>query len=354
MDKAEPIPVFDGHNDVLLKLYLSGEPSPEKLFLEGNQKTHIDLPRARIGGFAGGFFAIFPPPVGNGASDAPRPRHDAEIQLPLELPRADALASTLAMAAILFRLERASAGALSVCRSAAEIRAAIARRSIAAVFHIEGAEALDEGLDLLEILHAAGLRSLGPVWSRKNIFAEGVPFRFPSSPDTGPGLTDAGKRLVKACNRLKILIDLSHLNEKGFRDVAALSDAPLVATHSNVHALCPHARNLTEWQLGAIRDSGGMVGLNFATSFLRADGQMNRETDLAIMVRHIGALIETLGEDHVGLGSDFDGAVIPAGIGDVAGLPKLIDALAAHGFGRELIEKIAWRNWLRLLERTIG
>ncbi|HVW55592.1 MAG TPA: dipeptidase [Rhizobiaceae bacterium] len=354
MDKPEPVPVFDGHNDFLLKLYLSGEPSPEKLFLEGNQKTHIDLPRARAGGFAGGFFAIFPPPARNETPDKSRARHDAEAQLPPDLSRPDALASTLAMAAILFRLERASGGALSVCRSAADIRAAMERKSIAALFHIEGAEALDEGLDLLEVLHAAGLRSLGPVWSRKNIFAEGVPFRFPSSPDTGPGLTDAGRRLVKACNRLGILVDLSHLNEKGFRDVAALSDAPLVATHSNVHALCPHARNLTDWQLGAIRDSGGMVGLNFATSFLREDGQMNRETDLAIMVRHIDALIERLGEDHVGLGSDFDGAIIPGEIGDVAGLPKLIDAMAAHGFGRELIEKIAWRNWLSVLERTIG
>jgi membrane dipeptidase len=354
MDKPEPVSVFDGHNDILLKLYLSGEPAPEKLFLEGNAKTHIDLPRARAGGFAGGFFAIFPPPVRNDAPDAARARHDGEARLPPQLPRSDALASTLAMAAILFRLERASAGELTVCRSAADIRSAIERRSIAALFHIEGAEAFGEGLDLLEVLHAAGLRSLGPVWSRKNIFAEGVPFRFPSSPDTGPGLTDAGKRLVKACNRLKILIDLSHLNEKGFRDVAALSDAPLVATHSNVHAICPHARNLTDWQLGAIRDSGGMVGLNFATGFLREDGRMNRDTSLDIMVRHIDALIKALGEDHVGFGSDFDGAIIPAEIGDVSGLPKLIAALAAHGFGDALIEKIAWRNWVGVLERTIG
>lgn len=354
MDKSKPVPVFDGHNDLLLKLYLSGEPSPEKLFLEGNQKTHIDLPRARAGSFAGGFFAMFPPPVRNEMSDAPRARHNKEAQLPPELSRSDALASTLAMAAILFRLERASAGALSVCRSAADIRAAMERGSIAALFHIEGAEALDEELNLLEVLHAAGLRSLGPVWSRKNIFAEGVPFRFPSSPDTGPGLTEAGKRLVKTCNRLNILIDLSHLNEKGFRDVAALSGAPLVATHSNVHAICPHARNLTDWQLGAIRESGGMVGLNFATSFLREDGQMNRDTGLAIMVRHIDALVDKLGEDHVGLGSDFDGAIIPGEIGDVAGLPKLISALEAHGFGRDLIEKIAWRNWIGVLERTIG
>ena len=225
---------------------------------------------------------------------------------------------------------------------------------LAAVFHIEGAEAIGADLSMLEVLHAAGLRSLGIVWSRPNIFGHGVPFRFPSSPDIGDGLSDAGKALVKECNRLKIQIDLSHLNEKGFRDVAKLSDAPLVATHSNVHAICPHSRNLTEWQLGAIRDSGGMVGLNYATGFLREDGYMNADTSLDVMVRHVDALLAALGEDHVGLGSDFDGAVIPAPIGDVSGLPKLIDAFAARGYGRELIEKIAWKNWAGALEKSIG
>jgi membrane dipeptidase len=256
------------------------------------------------------------------------------------------------LASILMRLERA--GALAVCRSAADIRAAMAKGIIAAVFHIEGVEAIDPDLAMLDVLHAAGLRSLGPVWSRPNAFAYGVPFRFPSSPDIGPGLTDAGKALVKACNRLKIQIDLSHMNEKGFRDVAKLSDEPLVATHSNVHSICPHSRNLTEWQLGAIRDSRGLVGLNYATGFLRQDGTMNADTGLDIMVRHVDALLEALGEDGVGLGSDFDGAMIPAAIGDVTGLPRLLDAFAARGYGRELIEKIAWRNWLNLLERTIG
>ncbi|WP_292328974.1 dipeptidase, partial [Mesorhizobium sp.] len=272
--------------------------------------------------------------------------------LPPELPQAEAITSTIGMASILFRLERA--GALTVCRSAGDVRDAMARGSIAAIFHIEGVEAIDPGLAMLDVLHAAGLRSLGIVWSRPNAFGNGVPFRFPSSPDTGPGLTDAGKALVKACNQLRIMIDLSHLNEKGFRDVCELSDAPLVATHSNVHAICGHSRNLTDWQLGAIRESGGMVGLNFATGFLREDGRMNADTSIDIMVRHIDSLLQALGEDGVGLGSDFDGAMIPAPIGDVAGLPKLIDALAARGFGRALIEKIAYRNWLSVLERTIG
>lgn len=339
------IPVFDGHNDVLLRLYQSGEADFERLFLEGWPGGHLDLPRAREGGFAGGMFAIFPPPVAKPSDDE---------NAPPALARDVALSSTLAMASILLRLERASAGAFAVCRSASEVRSAMDRGALAAVFHIEGVEAIDTDLMLLDVLYAAGLRSLGIVWSRPNAFGHGVPFRYPSTPDIGPGLTDAGKALVKACNRLGVLVDLSHLNEAGFRDVAAISNAPLVATHSNVHAICEQSRNLTAWQLGAIRESGGMVGLNFATGFLRPDGRMNADTGLDIMVRHLDAMLEALGEDGIGLGSDFDGAVIPAVIGDVAGLPRLLGALAEKGYGRELIEKIAWRNWLSVLERTIG
>jgi membrane dipeptidase len=352
MTDTDLIPVFDGHNDTLLRLYQSKEADVEKLFIEGTPGGDIDLPRARRGGFAGGMFAIFPPPVEKSKRSAVPPAPGENEPLPPELPQAEATTSTIGMASILFRLERA--GGLTVCRSAGDVREAMAKGSIAAVFHIEGVEAIDPELAMLDVLHAAGLRSLGIVWSRPNAFGNGVPFRFPSSPDTGPGLTDAGKALVQACNKLKIMIDLSHLNEKGFRDVAALSDAPLVATHSNVHAICGHSRNLTEWQLGAIRESGGMVGLNFATGFLREDGRMNADTSIDIMVRHIDSLLQALGEDGVGLGSDFDGAMIPAPIGDVAGLPKLIEALAARGFGRALIEKIAYRNWLGVLERTIG
>lgn len=349
---TDTIPVFDGHNDALLRLWQAGG-DPVRAFVEGEDAGHIDLPRARRGGFAGGMFALFAPPV-RGAAIDPNAMAQPSIDLPLPpgLPWSDAMAATVAMASILFRLERA--GALTVCRTAGAVEAAMAAGSLAAVFHIEGAEAIDPDLGSLELLHQAGLRSLGPVWSRPNVFAHGVPFRFPSSPDTGPGLTDAGKALVRACNELRIMVDLSHLNEKGFRDIAEINDAPLVATHSNVHRLCRSARNLTDWQLGAIRDSGGMVGLNFATGFLREDGRMLREVGLEVMLRHLDAMLEALGEDGVGLGSDFDGAQISPQIRDVAGLPVLIDAMMAHGYGRELVEKIAWRNWVAMLEKTIG
>ena len=147
------------------------------------------------------------------------------------------------MSALLFRMARELRGALRVCRNVEEIEQCLDAGVLAAVLHIEGAEAIDENFEVLQVLHAAGLRSLGPVWSRPNAFGHGVPFRCPASPDTGPGLTDLGKALIRACSELKILIDLSHLNEQGFWDVAAISDAPLVATHSNAHRVSPHSRN---------------------------------------------------------------------------------------------------------------
>ena len=326
-----------------------------KAFLEGTEKGHLDLPRARQGGFAGGLFAVFCPPIERGpGNDQLMKESGYDIPLPPDLTLTDAQQAAIDMIAGLFRLEKASKGQVKLCRSAADIDRAAEAGALAAVLHIEGAEPIDADLRMLDILYQAGLRSIGPVWSRSNIFGHGVPFRFPSTPDTGPGLTDAGKALVKACNELKVLIDLSHLNEKGFWDVAKLSDAPLVASHSNAHAVSPHSRNLTDDQLRAIRDSGGLAGINYATSFLREDGRMNADTPLEQMVRHADHLIEMLGVDGVGLGSDFDGAVIPAAIGDVAGLPKLVEAFRAAGYDEETIRKICRDNWVNVLRRTWG
>jgi membrane dipeptidase len=190
------------------------------------------------------------------------------------------------------------------------------------------------------------------VWSRPNAYAHGVPFRFPSSPDTGPGLSSTGKDLVRECNRLGVLIDLSHLNERGFWDVAGLSEAPLVATHSNAHALCPASRNLTDRQLDAIRDSDGMVGVNFAVAFLREDGRELEDTPLETIVRHVDYLVERVGADRVGFGSDFDGAKVPKAIGDASGLPELLAALRTGSYDESTLKKLAHENWVRVLRTT--
>ena len=176
---------------------------------------------------------------------------------------------------------------------------------------------------------------------------------FPGSPDTGPGLTALGKDLVRLCDELGIMIDLSHLNEKGFDDVAATSSAPLVATHSNAHALCESPRNLTDRQLHMIRERRGMVGLNFATFFLNQNGSADTTLGWEVMLRQLDYLIAQLGEDHVGLGSDFDGCVLPDLIGDVTGVPGLFAAMRAHGYDDGLLAKLARDNWLDVLDRCL-
>jgi membrane dipeptidase len=345
------IPIFDGHNDVLLRLNRRGGGDPVAAFLQGEDKGHLDLPKAQKGGFAGGLFAIFVPSPKRTNSETPAQPSGSDAAPPA-VDAAEAQRVVFAMASLLFRIERESQGRLRVCRTVSDIERCLADDVLAAVLHIEGAEAIDANFEILDVLYAAGLRSLGPVWSRPNAFGHGVPFRCPSSPDTGPGLTELGKALIAACNRLRILIDLSHLNERGFWDVAAISNAPLVATHSNAHAISPHSRNLTDRQLAAIGQSGGFVGVNFASSFLRPDGRQDKDTPLDLMIQHIEHMLVHAGEDGVGLGSDFDGATIPAELGDAAGLQNLVQAMRKRGFKPPLIEKICFRNWLRVLGRT--
>ncbi len=344
------IPFFDGHNDTILRLF---DPRADlrdaALFFRETDQGHLDLPRARAAAMKGGFWALFVP--------SPESADVASANLndmpPAQTPeQAEAMTIAMRLAAGLFELERQGGGKFRVVRSHAELREAIEQDVFAAILHIEGAEMISESLDELYVLHQAGLRSLGPVWSRDNRFASGVPFRFPSGPDTGPGLTEAGFALVKACNELGIMIDLSHMNEKGFWDVARTSSAPLVATHSNAHAVAASSRNLTDAQLEAVRDSRGVVGLNYAVGFLSPEGSREGALPLEVMLRHTDHLLGILGEDGVALGSDFDGAGIPDAIGDVRGVQVLLQAMLDHGYGRELVGKIALGNWLEVLERS--
>jgi membrane dipeptidase len=346
------IPVFDGHNDLLLRLHNAPQ-NRKQIWLEGEGQGHLDLPRMKAAGFAAGFFAIYiPSPPSETDFMTAMQNPPFHLPLPDPVPVDQALPVALSMARHFLWMERAAPDDFKICRSTADIRAAAQLGQIAGILHMEGAEAIDEALDNLYLFHALGLRSLGPVWSRPTIFGHGVPFAYPSSPDTGPGLTEAGTRLIHACNDLHIMIDLSHLNAAGFEDVARLSNAPLVASHSNAHAITPASRNLTDRQLAMIRETGGMVGLNFATSFLRYDGRQDPNMDWDPMLRHLDHLISHLGADHVGFGSDFDGATLPAPMGDVTGLPAFQTQLRAHGYDAAMMQKLCYDNWLALLDRT--
>ena len=339
--------VFDGHNDAL-----TSEDHAD--LADGRTGGHLDLPRMRAGGVRGGIFSVFTESEGGGRQERV-PRDDGVIEFmpAAPVPLGVAAADAAAVSGRLLALERA--GRLRLARGIADMDAARdGDAPLVAVLHLEGAEAIDPGAEALDLWYAAGLRSIGPVWSRPNAFAEGVPFVSPSSPDTGPGLSEPGRRLVRRCAELGILVDVSHLNEAGFWDLARLELAPIVASHSAVHALCPTSRNLTDAQLDAIGSSGGVVGIVFACPFLRPDFADDPDTPLELIAAHARYVAERIGVRHVALGSDFDGATIPAALGDVSGMPRLLDALRGTGFDARELELIAWGNWRRVLAACWG
>ena len=231
------IPVFDGHNDFLLRL-IDAPDRRETTWLTGDGTGHLDLPRMKAGGFAGGFFAIYiPSPEAHDSLDYMTAMENPPFRLPLPdlIDHHTAQPVALSMAGHLRWMERASDGAFKVCTTVAELRDCLAKGVIAGIMHMEGAEAIGPDLDALYLYHDMGLRSLGPVWSRPTVFGHGVPFAFPSSPDTGDGLTEAGKALVVAYNKWDLTDEerRRYLEREVERDVQAFAWAP----HVNISAL---------------------------------------------------------------------------------------------------------------------
>jgi len=332
--------VIDGHNDALLRAWEGGGVDA---LLDGDGA--VTVAAAREGGLAAGLFAVFAPSPGGydlGEGDG-----TWEVPPIPELPWTQAAPAAAAIAAMAFGLVRA--GGAKLVRDITDLDACLRGDELGLILHIEGAEAIGENLEELELWYAAGLRSLGPVWSRPNGFGHGVQFKFPSSPDTGPGLTAAGRRLVKRCAELGIAVDLSHLTEGGFWDAAHELEGPLIASHSSAHALVPAARNVTDSQIRAIASTGGLVGINYEVSMLREDGRREAGTPLARIADHVRHVADLVGVEHVALGSDWDGATMPEEIETARGLPTLLDALRADGFSEDELTKIAHGNWRRVL-----
>jgi membrane dipeptidase len=341
-------PVIDGHNDVLS--HLQEQAAPDDAILVEDAAA-VTVPRARAGGFAAGMFAVLPP---TGEWDVQRTAGGYEIPYSPAVPWEESARTNAALGARLIRLLAAADGQVRLVRDTADLDGCLAGEALGVVFHMEGAEAIDTDLDALDVWYAAGLRSLGLVWSRPNAFAHGVPFRFPSTPDTGPGLTEAGERLVRRCAERGIAVDLSHLNAAGFWDVARIDAAPLIASHSGVYELCTYTRNLTDDQLDAIAASGGLVGINFDVGSLREDGGDDADTPLSRIADHARYVAERCGVDHVALGSDFDGATMPADVPDASAYQRVLAALEAAGFAGPEVDQIAWGNWRRVLAAAWG
>lgn len=350
-------PVFDGHNDTLTHLYLP-ERGKNRSFFEESEIGHLDLPRARKGGFCGGIFAIFTPPPEDSPEANPyygfectENGYRVKPRSPIDQDYAEHFTDSVIDLA--YKIEEESRGQVQIVGNYQELKNCLENGIISIVLHLEGAAAVREDLHNLEDYYRKGIRSLGPVWSRPNIFGKGVPFRFPHSPDTGPGLTEAGKELIRECNRVGIMIDLAHINEKGFWDVANISRAPLVVSHTDVHSICPSTRNLTDKQIDAVAASGGIIGINFESTNMNPDGVPGVDMPLTQIVKHIDHIVDRTGIEYVAFGSDFDGARMPKELKDVTGLPRLIQALKSRGYDHNSIHQISYKNWFRVLKATM-
>lgn len=318
-----PVSIIDGHSDFLLSLADTGRD-----FFSESEVGHVDLPRLRRGGIGAIMAAVY---VRN--EDIP----------------GQALIQTLRGTDRLHRLVAESGGQMELVRSYRQLLDCLERGVFGAILHWEGAEAIDPELVVLRLGYVLGLRSLGLVWSRTNIFAEGV-----GPENRGGGLSPLGKLLVGQCNELGVLIDVSHLNVPGFWDVLETSTKPIVASHSNAFAVTDHERNLTDLQLKELAAGGGLAGLNYAVGFLKRGAKQPGDVTLDDMVAHIDHMVEVAGIDHVALGSDYDGATVPEAVRDAARDSLLIEELAKRGYDDEAIRKIARDNWLRVLGEVWG
>jgi membrane dipeptidase len=315
--------VFDGHCDTLLNV-LDGQ----RRLGERSAEGHLDLPRLREGGVTAQIFACF-------------------IRPPFMSARATAEA--LRIVDTFFEEMVANAAVLTLATSAADVEQAKAEGKVAGVLALEGAEALAGDLGVLRMFYRLGVRNVGLTWNFRNEAADGV-----GEARTGGGLTEFGVQLVKEMNRLGVMIDVAHLSPAGVRDVLALSESPVIASHANAHALCPHWRNLTDEQLEGIAANGGVVGVTFVPAFVTEDP---RQATLECTLDHIDYVVRMAGIDHVGLGSDFDGFFekeINVGLEDVTRMPGITGGLLARGYKSSEVKKILGGNFLRVLRQVAG
>ena len=307
--------VIDGHCDVLYQL----EQDEGQRSLRERPEGQVDLKRLQEGQVAAQFFALY--------GGEPN-----RLML--------AQSSALKQIKLLYR-ELKTNPELVLAGSREDVLKARNEGKIAAVLSLEGGEPLGDDPGLLEIFYRLGVRALGLTWHERNLLASGVGDR-----ESGGGLTALGRMAVRIAQELKILLDVSHLSERSFWDLIDLAQGPIIASHSSAYALCSHPRNLTDDQARALAQTGGVIGVNFNSPFLRSQGW----AELADVVNHIDYLVQLVGPEHVGIGSDFDG--IPAGPRGLEGphrFPDLALAFKERGYEDKDISNIMGANFLRVL-----
>ena len=312
--------IFDGHCDTILEV-MNHRRTLEKKSTTG----HLDIPRMKEGGIDVQFFAVF-------IEDIYKPDRS--------------LKRTLQLIDCFYREIENNHDDILLVTNYNQIKEANRAGKIAAILSIEGGEALEGDLGVLRVLYRLGVRLLTLTWNQRNQIADGI-----GESRTGSGLTEFGLKVIDEMNRLGMLIDVSHLSETGFWDVIKRSKTPIVASHSNCYALCPHLRNLKDEQIKALTDKGGVIGITFVPNFLT---QEKRKTTVKDVVKHIDYLVEKAGIDCVGLGSDFDGTgSLPLGLEGVDKIPNITEELLDRGYKEKDIKKILGENFLRVFKEVV-
>ena len=234
---------------------------------------------------------------------------------------------------------------LAPVKSYQEIIDAKKKGKAAGLLSIEGADVIEGRIEMIGVFHRLGVRMVGLVHSLRNQLADGVTDRR-----TGGGLSELGVQTVEELDLLGMIIDVSHLNDEGFWDVLEHTKNPVIASHSNSRKVCNHPRNMTDAMITALAENKGVMGMNFAPAFVHPE-----EATLEGVVDHIDHIVDLVGPDHVGLGSDFDGIpYTPKGLEDVSKMPDITRELVNRGYEKDDIEKILGRNHLRLIKTVIG
>jgi membrane dipeptidase len=292
---------------------------------ELGSEGHIDIPRLKIGGVGLQFFAAYIEPQFKPGSSTKR---------------------ALELLDVFYAALRDNGDSLMLIESSADIEEARRRGKIGALLSIEGGEALEGSLSVLRMFYRLGFRAIGLTWNERNQIADGL-----SESRTGGGLTEFGIQVIQEMNRLGMIIDVSHISERGFWDCIELSRQPIIASHSNAKAVCGHVRNLSDEQIVALSRGGGVMGINLAAEFVRDEPPASIDH----VVDHIEHIVRLVGSKHVGLGTDYDGIrETPVGLEDVAKLPTLTEALIRRGFSEPQIRDILGGNFLRVIGQVLG
>ena len=327
--------VCDLHCDTLSKLRKTGLDDAVARFARSG--LHIDLEKLEAGDYLLQCFAAF---VDLGAGEDP-------------------LVAALEQIDLLDRILAAYPERIAPVRTGADIGRNAAAGRISALLTVEEGGCCKGSLGVLRRLYALGVRMMTLTWNYDNELAasnvkEKAPFRWPCPPDAEHGLTETGLAFLAEMERLHMIVDVSHLSDRGFWDVARRSTRPFAASHSNCRALAPHCRNLTDEMIRAMAERGCLAGLNYCTAFLddQPDPAACRST-AALIARHAAHFKQVGGAGMIALGSDFDGIGGQLEMTDCSKLPLLERALGQEGFTDDEIEGIFWRNARAFFEENL-